>query len=132
MIATIFNSVEAIETLIDRGADLEAVKHNGRTALHYAIRKNHESSCEVLLKRGANKNLKNKNGQTPLIKAAKNGLVSIMKILLKYDADTKLTDDFNLTAFEYAKKMNCGDIITAHETANFDTIFEEGTVKLFR
>jgi hypothetical protein len=57
---------EAIELLIGRGADVNAVDRDGGTALHAAAFLGHEKAVDVLVRNGANLNAANKRGDTAL------------------------------------------------------------------
>ena len=57
---------EAIELLIGRGADVNAVDRDGGTALHAAAFLGHEKAVDVLIRNGAKVNATNGRGNTPL------------------------------------------------------------------
>lgn len=57
---------EAIELLIDRGADVNAADRDGGTALLAAAFLGHEKAVDVLIRHGANVNAANRSGSTPL------------------------------------------------------------------
>ena len=64
--AAVTGRAEAIELLIGRGADVNAVGRDGGTALHAAAFLGHEKVVDVLVRNGANVNATNKRGDTPL------------------------------------------------------------------
>jgi peptidoglycan/LPS O-acetylase OafA/YrhL len=66
MWAAIAGRAEAVQRLIDRGADVNAAGGDGGTALHGAAFLGHEKTVEVLIRNGANLNVANKGGSTPL------------------------------------------------------------------
>jgi hypothetical protein len=66
MWAAIKGRAEAIELLIGRGANMNAVDPAGGTALHAAAFLGHEKATELLIRSGANVNAANKRGETPL------------------------------------------------------------------
>jgi peptidoglycan/LPS O-acetylase OafA/YrhL len=66
MWAAVTGRAEAIELLIRRGADVNAVDRSGGTALHAAAFLGHEKAVDVLVGNGANVNAANKRGETPL------------------------------------------------------------------
>ena len=49
--------VSELETLIESGADQDALSHNGMTAIHWAAIKGHASIVEALLATGADKDV---------------------------------------------------------------------------
>jgi ankyrin repeat protein len=59
---------DAVETLVARGADVNAVNTNGDTALHRAAWKNEDKICKFLISKGAGacREKKNKDGKLPL------------------------------------------------------------------
>src|SRR5262249_52838696 len=66
MWAAIAGKAEAIELLIERGAQLNAAGQDGGTALHGAAFLGHEKAVEALIRGGADVNAANKRGNTPL------------------------------------------------------------------
>ena len=58
-VAAIRGDDEAIECLLDLGADVNDVGDLGNTALHYARRAGHSSTARLLLARGADPGLRN-------------------------------------------------------------------------
>jgi ankyrin repeat protein len=61
--------VEALQVLLDLGADINAVDNNGETAMHGAAYKNSPAAVEFLASKGAKREIwdqKNKHGWTPL------------------------------------------------------------------
>ena len=63
--ATIMGQTEAIELLLQHGADINGRNRDGNTALHLAAFLGHTKAAELLLKRGADVNAKNGDGGTP-------------------------------------------------------------------
>jgi len=48
-----YGNIDAVQALVERGADIHATGKDGKTALHFATSKNHAEVCDVLLSRGA-------------------------------------------------------------------------------
>jgi ankyrin repeat protein len=59
-------AIEAIQLLLDRGGDLNAVANDGRTAMHGAALQGYEDVIKYLAAHGANLTVKDKKGFTPL------------------------------------------------------------------
>ncbi|GAB1256555.1 hypothetical protein NBRC116494_10570 [Aurantivibrio plasticivorans] len=76
--------VEALEKLIEQGADLDARNSEGATALHWAAFKGHADSAELLIKSGANVNAVTTKGSTPLRLATTHKQEQVVKILERY------------------------------------------------
>ena len=66
MWAAVGGRAEAVELLIERGADANAAGPDGGTALHGAAFLGHEKAVEALIRGGAKVNAVNKGGSTPL------------------------------------------------------------------
>ena len=66
MWAAVTGQTEALELLIGRGADVNALSQDGGTALHATAFLGHDSAVDVLLRNGATVNATNKSGSTPL------------------------------------------------------------------
>merc|ERR1712098_908226 len=64
--AAYYDRVEAIELLLDFGADIDAVAFRDETPLMSAVDMSNVGAVEVLLKRGACSNMKNIHTQTAL------------------------------------------------------------------
>jgi len=64
--AAIGRKTDALLTLVNKGADVNAVNNNKRTALHIAVLNRDEPTATTLLKVGADVNIQDVNGDTPL------------------------------------------------------------------
>jgi ankyrin repeat protein len=78
---------EILQTLLAKGANVNAKKKTGWTALIWAARKGHTATVQALLANGANVNAKTKDGVTALMWAAKGGYTEIVKALLAKGAN---------------------------------------------
>lgn len=88
--------------LLDAGADLHSVDHEGWTPLHEASRSGQAEIVVELLSRGADVTAKDSNGFPPLCWAAKYGKVAAVKALLAAGADVNATCTMGLTPLQMA------------------------------
>jgi len=78
---------DALRTLLQQKADVNAPQIDGTTALHWAVRADDLESTDLLLRAGAKATLANRDGATPMQLAALNGNASIIERLLKAGVD---------------------------------------------
>lgn len=57
---------DAVNILIDNGADINSIGEQGETPIFRVARDNNSDFMEFLIKRGADISIKNNNGLTPL------------------------------------------------------------------
>jgi ankyrin repeat protein len=77
----------AINTLLDRGTDVNATEPDGATALHWAVQLEAAAVVELLLEAGAAVTAANRFAVTPLELAANNGNLELASRLLAAGAD---------------------------------------------
>jgi hypothetical protein len=94
-LAAYFGQPEAVETLLDAGADARAVSRNGMklSPIHSAVSAHRKDIAALLLARGADPNVKQAGGWTPLHSAAHQGDVEAVDLLLAHGADPHLRSD---------------------------------------
>ena len=85
--AAVSGNIEAIEQLIEAGADVNRVSTEadanigaGSTPLHWAAAENHSNCLKTLLAAGADPNIAHREGQTPLYPAALTSSVEIVTL----------------------------------------------------
>jgi hypothetical protein len=94
--------------LLAQGADIEAVDSKGKTALHFAARKQHDAAVKLLLSKDAVIDIADIKGNTPLLTAAAGGSLPVVKTsetvqaLLGAGADKSLTNKNGKTALDIA------------------------------
>jgi ankyrin repeat protein len=93
---------DAVQKLLDRGADVNAQDDDGDSALHGAAQNGNIEIMDLLVAKGANLNLKNKVGGTPLMWAAVYGHEDAARRLLERGADPSLKDADGKTARDWA------------------------------
>lgn len=64
-LAALVGQTEAVDLLLQEGADVNALTRDGNTALHYAAFFGHADIAERALQNGALTNIRNNHGQTP-------------------------------------------------------------------
>jgi len=74
--------LEAVKTLLQRGANIDATTQYGDTALHWAAVKGHFNVVTFLLENDASPNVKAMSLYTPLMVAAQKGFIGIVNALL--------------------------------------------------
>ncbi|XP_029386520.1 ankyrin repeat domain-containing protein 50 isoform X1 [Echeneis naucrates] len=89
---------EAVQLLLDAGADVDGCDGEGRTALRAAAWGGHEAIVLTLLDYGARVDKADSKGRTPLIAAAYMGHHEAVEILLDHNAQVDLADGDGRTA----------------------------------
>lgn len=107
-----------VQSLLQRGANIEAKNSIGDTPLLMAVWSGHIDAVKLLLDKRANIEAKGGWGETPLIRAARVGHADVVKLLLENGADTSATDSENLTAQQVATKYDYADVAALIAQAN--------------
>jgi ankyrin repeat protein len=94
---------DAIEPLLDKGAEIEGKDSIGNTALFVAVIGGHLDVAEALLANGADINAKDFTWWTPLMRAAHMGLTSSVRFLLEKGAAVDWEDESHQTALTLAQ-----------------------------
>ena len=100
-------STQTVAKLLARGADVNAKKLNGYTALMIAARYNNTKTVDKLLDEGADANASAPDGFTALMLAAEHGHADIVDKLLAQgvDVNARASASGGLTALMLAAKM---------------------------
>src|SRR5947207_2014506 len=77
---------DAVRSLLQKKADVNATQVDGTTALHWAVRADDLETAELLIRAGANVSVGNREGVTPLQLAATNGNGPMIEKLIKAGA----------------------------------------------
>ncbi|WP_199032184.1 ankyrin repeat domain-containing protein [Ralstonia sp. ASV6] len=117
--------LELAKALIAHGADVNAVDASGRTALHFASRRN---AVALLIAAGADINHASKDsGTTPLIEAVKRGRTEAVGALLSCRPDLDRYDASGFAATHYAATREPEVAYLLYKVgANFDLQNAEG------
>src|SRR6516164_6425003 len=78
---------DAVRSLLQRKADVNAPQVDGTTALHWAVRADDVETADLLIRAGANVSAANREGVMPLQLAALNGSAAMLEKLIKAGAD---------------------------------------------
>jgi ankyrin repeat protein len=78
---------EALRSLLEKKADVNAAEGDGSTALHWASYRDDTESADLLIRAGANVNAANDLGVTPLWTASLNGNTALVQKLLDAGAN---------------------------------------------
>lgn len=81
------SSREVLESLIQRGCDINSLDFNGRTALHVMVSKNRLECVVSLLAHEAEIDLRDKDGNTALHIAVEKKLIPIVQCLVVFGCD---------------------------------------------
>lgn len=105
-----------VELLLDHGANVHAQNECGDTAFDNAVISTSKSTAEILLDHGAQINRKNKWGFTALHRMACGSEMEwadrqMITFLLKMGADKTITNNYNETALDSAKKYQRPDLV---------------------
>ena len=79
--------VEAVQTLLAAGVDVDSPATDGATALHWAVHRDSVGLVELLIEAGADAGVANRYGVQPISLAAENGSATILERLLQAGAD---------------------------------------------
>ena len=83
-------SQKVTQSLLNHGADVNAISLRGETALHVSVMQGQKPLTELLLARGADVTLKNEYGNAPLTLASASGDGDIVPLLLEHDLQRQI------------------------------------------
>ncbi len=112
MVAAFHGNVEALQALIDIGADIHIKNKRGDSALTIANKRYHsEPVIQALFNAGADVNQADTNDNPLLIMPATNGDKKRVAMLLHNGADVNRPDAHNMTALHYAVHEDEIDVV---------------------
>jgi ankyrin repeat protein len=98
IIAAAHGHADAVEFLVEAGADATLVHENGVSALMYAAASNHVDVMNILIEKGkVDVDFAHTNGGTALLESATGGAVAAMKLLIEKGAKFDFLDDDGVT-----------------------------------
>jgi ankyrin repeat protein len=105
-LAAHFGHTEAMQSLLDAGADVHARSTNGlaNQPLHAAVAGGSAGAVALLLSRGADPSATQHGGWTPLQAAAQAGHLEVLRLLLEQGADPAARNAEGATALALAER----------------------------
>jgi hypothetical protein len=104
----------AVQALLTKGADVNAMASNGTTALMIASQEGHLDVVQVLLAQGAKVNAKaSNNGATALMIASQKGHLDVVRALLAKGAEVNMKTVNSVTALMLASHEGRRDVVQA-------------------
>ncbi|KAE9011034.1 hypothetical protein PR003_g14914 [Phytophthora rubi] len=92
----------AVESILYRGTNPNAVMEDGLTSLHAACRYGHRSIVAMLLTHGADTNITDSSGASPLLFAVQLGDLEVVEMLIEYGANVNLCNADSVSAVHVA------------------------------
>ena len=102
--AVTFAQKDAMEFLIEQGADLSAPDGTGLTPLHVAAIVDVRGAARLLLDAGAELEAKDSFGDTPLHSAAMHGSMRVLEFLLARGAEASARNQEGVTPLDLARR----------------------------
>jgi uncharacterized protein len=107
---------DSLDLLIESGADLHHVDHEGVSVFDVAVTYNHIPIIERLIDSGFDVNQPTRrSGFTPLMGAVCYGRIEVIQKLLEKGVDVTRRDNHGLSALDFARKMHKKSILTLLE-----------------
>lgn len=100
--AAMFDSFDAINTLVARGAKVTTIDEHGWTPLHYATSQGDLQIVALLIKHGARVNAEDNDGRTPLFSAVGSGDTEIIELLYAKGGKINTEDNHHTTPLSLA------------------------------
>ncbi len=103
---------DVAKLLLERGAEIDARDHEGKTPLTHACTGPFKETVKLLVDSGADINAQEATeGFTPLMMAAGLGEVDVVKVLLEHKADPSIRDNDGDRAIDHARNSGHGLIV---------------------
>ena len=100
-----------VQTLLQRGEDINARQADGSTALHWASYWDHREIAARLIQAGTEVDASTDLGATPLWAACENGSAAMVEILLEAGADPNIALPFGETPLMTAARTGNADVV---------------------
>ncbi len=102
--------VSEIQALLATG-NVNALDHEGRTAIMWASRYGYTAVVRELINSGANVSMGDVDGNTALMRASYNNHTEVVRLLISSGVDINFRDDDGMTALGLAHKHKRPDVI---------------------
>src|SRR5229473_2441720 len=112
---------ETVRALLEKGADVNAARKDGVTALMIAASAGDRATVRYLLEKGAKVNPKDEDRWTALFSAAFAGRTDVVRTLLERGADTAARNAKGATALQLAQKNQYSEIVALLSNQAIDT-----------
>lgn len=112
--ASVHNCKDVVNTLLDKGANIDLQTPGGYTALYAASWLGRTEVVKVLLDRGAKTGLQDKEGMTALHIATERGYAEVIKLLLDKGANQDIKTKSNKSALDFASIPEIKDLRTSY------------------
>ena len=110
--AASLGSLEAMQILAKRGANLLASPFGGWSPLHYAASGGHVEVAQFLIANGVPPDNRDIGGETPLFYAVEAKNLTMIKWLVEYGADPNQANNQHVTPLSLAKELRLKEIET--------------------
>jgi uncharacterized protein len=110
--AAMHGNKEAVRSLIQKKANVNAPQIDGTTALHWAVQADDLETADLLIRAGASVSAPNRAGAAPMLLAAVNGNAAMIETLIKAGADPNAAlTKFGDTALMMTAKTGKADAV---------------------
>lgn len=104
------NNIDAVNTLLEAGADVNDPAYTTKTPLHYASHSRNKDILNLLLSKGANREAKTEQGFTPLSYAVGLNHPNNCRILLEAGAEVDSVDNWKRTNLNVAAAQGFAEV----------------------
>jgi ankyrin repeat protein len=100
-----------VRSMLDRGALVDALDREGKTALMSASKNGHRDVIELLLEKGAEINAKGRYGKSAMMPASAEGHGDVVSLLLDRGANVNARDEYHQTALMCAALRGHAEVV---------------------